>query len=66
MAATIASPRLELPMNKRSKYKIQIAAHPTFKSHQFTPTSRLAVPQQGTANPTTTTWNEAEYVSRQT
>ena len=54
------------PMNKRSKYKIQIAADPHDKSHQFSPTPRLAVPQQGPANRTTTTWNEAEYVSRQT
>ena len=66
MDATIASPKVELPMNKRSKYKIQIATHPHDKSHKFTPTPQIAVPQQGPANRTTTTWNEAEYVSRQT
>ena len=64
MDATIASPKVELPMNKRSKYKIQIAAHPHDKSHQISPTPRLADPQQGPANRTTTTWNEEEYVSR--
>ena len=66
MDATIASPKVEHPMNKRSKNKTQIAAHPHDKSHKFSPTPRIAVPQQGPANRTTTTWNEAEYVSRQT